>query len=197
MPLALSTRMSHNIIWHHITRWPCYSSNYCSVLRQSSGKAKEHMLHCCCRARIDYMYGLPNHIQNNRRNYELVRVRTSSCFFYSLRKNILGYSTSNHKFKRSGPHFETTARRSGREDISEPTTAVAFPQSREYTKEPISALPTNGSMEKFRARAQLRNILQEKVRGRGGSSCRFDRRFRKTKSYCGHCNTGGDWFGPL
>ena len=43
-------------------------------------------------------------------------------------------------------------------------------------------------MEKFGARAELRNIRHEKLRGRGGSSCRFGRRFGK-KSFEGHCNT--------
>ena len=46
-------------------------------------------------------------------------------------------------------------------------------------KEPISALPDYGSKGKFGARAELRNILQEKLRGRGGSSCRFDRKIGK------------------
>ena len=32
-----------------ITRWLCYYSN-CCVLGQSSGRATEHILHCCCRA---------------------------------------------------------------------------------------------------------------------------------------------------
>ena len=36
-------------------------------------------------------------------------------------------------------------------------------------------MPNYGSKEKFGARADLRNVLQEKLRGRGGSSCRFDR----------------------
>ena len=42
----------------------------------------------------------------------------------------------------------------------------------EYTKEPIHALPNYGSQEKFGT--ELRNVLQEILRGRGGSSCRFD-----------------------
>ena len=46
----------------------------------------------------------------------------------------------------------------------------------------ISALPNNGSMGEFGARAELRNILQENSEVyRGTSSCRFDRRFDKKK----------------
>ena len=52
-----------------------------------------------------------------------------------------------------------------------------------------------GFMEKFGAmiRAELRNMLQEKLRlrCRGGSNCRFERRFGKKKGKCEHCNTGG------
>ena len=64
--------------------------------------------------------------------------------------------------------------------------------SRECTKEPISALPNYGSKEKFGAKAELRNILQEKkkMRGRGGSSYRFDRKIGKKSFFCGQCNTG-------
>ena len=43
----------------------------------------------------------------------------------------------------------------------------------------ICLVPNNGFMEEFGARAELRNILEEKIRGRGGSSGRFDRRFGK------------------
>ena len=43
--------------------------------------------------------------------------------------------------------------------------------SRECTKD---ALPNYNSKGKFGAKAELRNILQEKLRGKGGSSCRFD-----------------------
>ena len=70
-------------------------------------------------------------------------------------------------------------------------TAVALPQSRENIKEPISALPNYDSKGKFGARrAELRNILQGKWRGRGGSSCRFDHRVRVLFLFCGQCNTG-------
>ena len=40
-------------------------------------------------------------------------------------------------------------------------------------------MPNYGSKEKFGARAELRNILQENLIGRGGSSCRFDRKIGK------------------
>ena len=58
-------------------------------------------------------------------------------------------------------------------------TAVAFPNSRDSTKEPITSLPKNRLIKKFGAGAKLRIVLQEKNRGRGASSCRFDRRFGK------------------
>ena len=87
-------------------------------------------------------------------------------------KYILGYSTRNGKFKRLEPYFQISATGSASKEVTE--TAVALPHSRERTKEPISALPKYGFMEKFGARAERRNILQEKLRGRGGSSCRFE-----------------------
>ena len=43
----------------------------------------------------------------------------------------------------------------------------------ECVEEHISALPKFGSKEKSGARAELRDILKEKLGGRGGSSCRF------------------------
>ena len=42
-------------------------------------------------------------------------------------------------------------------------TAVAWPHSRGCTKEPISAAPNYGSKETFGARAELRNIPQDKT----------------------------------
>ena len=80
---------------------------------------------------------------------------------------MLGYncSTRNRKFKRLEPHFQRSATRSTSNEGTE--TAVALPHPRECTKDPISALPNNGSMGKFGARAELRNILQGKIRGRG------------------------------
>ena len=92
-------------------------------------------------------------------------------------KNILDYSTRNGKFKRLEPHFQLSATRSASKEGTE--TAVASPHSRECTKEPISALPNFGSKGKFGARAELRNFLQEKLRGRGGSSCRLERKLGK------------------
>ena len=92
-------------------------------------------------------------------------------------KNILGYSTRNGKFKRLEPHFQLSATRSASKEGTE--TAVAMPHSRECTKEPIPALPNYGRKEKFGASAELRNVLQEKLRGGGGSSCRFDRKIGK------------------
>ena len=89
-------------------------------------------------------------------------------------KNVHAYSTRNGKLQRLEPHFQFSATRSGWK-VTE--TAVALRHSRECAKEPISALPNNTSMEKSGARAKLRNILQEKSRGRGGSSSRFYRIF--------------------
>ena len=113
-------------------------------------------------------------------------------------QNMLDYSycTRNGKFKRLGPHFQHTAMWSASKKGTE-TTVVALPHSRECTKEPISPLTNFGSKEKFGARAELRNILQETLRGslylsdlhiRGGFGCRFDRKNVKTK--CGQCTTG-------
>ena len=84
---------------------------------------------------------------------------------------ILGYSARNHKFKRLEPHFQISATRSGWK-VTE--TAIALPHSRQCTQEPMPSLPNYGSRGKFGARAELRNMLQEKLIGRGGSSCRFD-----------------------
>ena len=62
---------------------------------------------------------------------------------------ILGYSARNGKFKRLEPHFPVSATRSRWKEVTE--TAVDSPQSRECTKEPISALPNYASKEKFGA----------------------------------------------
>ena len=105
-------------------------------------------------------------------------------------KYMLGYSVRNGKFKQLEPHFQISATRSGWKEVTE--TAVASPHSRACTKEPISPLCNIGLMEKFGSRAERRNILQEKLRGRGGSSCRFEHRFGKKKKKCEHCNTGED-----
>ena len=72
------------------------------------------------------------------------------------------------------PHFQLSETGSASKDGTE--AAVALPQSRECTKEPISALLNYGSTGTFGAihRAELQNIAQEKIRGRHGSSCRFD-----------------------
>ena len=63
----------------------------------------------------------------------------------------------------------------------------------ESTKGPISALPNFGSKEKSGARAELRDIVKEKLGGRGGSSCRFD---CLNSFFRGHCNTGGELSKP-
>ena len=107
----------------------------------------------------------------------MVRVRTHELHAPPAVKIylVLGYSSRNHKLKCREPHFQRSAPRSGWKEISE--TAVALLHSWECIKEPISALPNNGLLVKFGARAELRNILQAKLRGRGGFSCRFDRRF--------------------
>ena len=56
---------------------------------------------------------------------------------------------------------EFSATRSASKEGSE--TAVALPRSRQYTKEPVFALPSIESMGKFGARAELRNVLQESI----------------------------------
>ena len=67
-------------------------------------------------------------------------------------KNRVGYSTRNGKFKRLEPHFQLSATGSASKEVTE--TAVALPHQREFTKEPMSALPNYGFMEKFGARAE-------------------------------------------
>ena len=91
---------------------------------------------------------------------------------YSVVLKYLG-TERNGKFKRMEPHFQLSATRSASQEGTE--TAFDLPHSRECTKEPIPALPNYSSKEKFGARAEIRNVLQEKLTGRGGSSCRFDR----------------------
>ena len=76
-------------------------------------------------------------------------------------KNILDYSTRKGKFKRLEPHFQLSATRTASKEGTE--TAVTLPHSRECTKEPIPALPNYGSKEKCGARAELRNVLKEKI----------------------------------
>ena len=85
-------------------------------------------------------------------------------YLYSCSKNTLGYSTRNHKFKRLEPHCQLSATRSASKEGTE--TAIAWPHSRECTKEPISSLPNYGSKKKFGASAELRNVPQEKLRGK-------------------------------
>ena len=74
-------------------------------------------------------------------------------------KNMLVYSTMNLKFKRLESRFQIAATRSASKEGTE--TAVALPHSRGCTKETISPLSSKGSVEKFGARAELRNVLQE------------------------------------
>ena len=51
-------------------------------------------------------------------------------------------------------------------------------------------MPNYGSKEKFGARAELWSVVQEKLRGRGGSSCRFGRKIGIFFFFCRQCNTG-------
>ena len=103
-------------------------------------------------------------------------------------KIILDYSTRNGKFKRLEPHFQLSVTRSASKEGTE--TTAALPRSRECTKEPISAVPSYGSKGNFGAEAELWSVLQEKLRDRGGSSCRFDRKIGNSFFSCGQCNTG-------
>ena len=93
--------------------------------------------------RLSYLLGWPS---------LYIRLRTSSCSFYSSKKyTCLEYQKPNIKCLE--PHFQISATRSGWKDISE--TVVALTYSRECTKETMSALPNNGSTQKFGARAKL------------------------------------------
>ena len=113
-----------------------------------------------------------------RMSHQIIKKNGTSTYELLLllqRQNILGYSIINHKFKRLAPHFQLSATRSALKEGAE--IAATLLHSRECTKEPISALPNFGSKENFTARAELRDVLQKKLRGRGGSSCRFNRTF--------------------
>ena len=101
----------------------------------------------------------------------------------STRKNILAYSRGNGKFKRLDSHFQISATRTGSK-VTE--TAVALPHSRSAPRSPN--LPCQIMDKKFGARAELRNILQEKLRGTGGSSRRFE---SLQKKMLGQRDTGG------
>ena len=138
----------------------------------------------------------PIYIYRERKRSSVARVSTvvargsKRADFWKTRRtrapveHILGYSTRNSELKQQEPHFIMWATRSEWK-ITEP--AVAWPHSRECTKKPISVLPNSGSMEEFGAWAEVWNILQEQLRGRGGSSYRFD---CLLLCFCGHCNTG-------
>ena len=79
--------------------------------------------------------------QNNW--YEYVRAPAPS----TAVTNTLGYSTRNHKFKRLEPRFSHFGDEVGMEgDLG--NYSVALSHSRECTKEPISALPSNEPMER-------------------------------------------------
>ena len=111
--------------------------------------------------------------------------------------SVLGSSRRNRRLKRLEPRFHLSATRPASKEGTD--NAVASPHSRGgCTKEPMSASPNSGSMEKFGARANLRNTPGTwyptgKNRGRGASSCRFDRRF-SFFLFCGPCNTGDQPF---
>ena len=75
------------------------------------------------------------------------------------------------------PHCQILATRSEWKEVAE--TAVALPHSQECSKDIISPLLFFSSKEEFGDRPEIRNALQEKCRGRGGSSYRVDPRFVK------------------
>ena len=168
------------------TRWPCYCSNYlCSwqERRQSNGAYSTLLL---------LSYELPNyHKKNSSKNegnlayeYELLLfLQQQKVCSATAVKETANPSAWSHifNFQRLSP-----PRRRARKLLS-------LCHTHECAKEPLSALPNNGLMENFGARAEVVNILQEKFRGRGASGCRFDRRFgsEKTCFFCGHCDTGG------
>ena len=162
------------------TRWPWYCSSYCVLGKTATAlerAAKEQ------RSKV-YTLLLQSFVWAIR---SLKKNGTTS----TAVKNILGFvnikdDTRNHKFKRLEPQCHISATRSRWKETSE--SAVALPHSRECAKELISALPNYGSKEKFGARAELLNVLQEKNMSRCGSNCQVDRlRF----FFCGQCNTGG------
>ena len=116
-------------------------------------------------------------LKKTKETWHLVSYEYELLLFLQQLQNILGYSARNQNFKRLEPRFQSSATRSASKEGTE--TAAALPHSRECTKEPVSALSKNGSMESFGDRTELRNILRAKNRGRGASSCRSDRKFGK------------------
>ena len=78
-------------------------------------------------------------------------------------------SACNHifNFQRRGP-----PRRRARKLLSLCHTHGSAPRN-------LICLAKYGSKENFGTRAELRNVLQEKLRGRGGSSCRFITAYKK------------------
>ena len=125
------------------------------VSARASGERKEF-----CGARFDCRHKGEQESRFFKNEHELLLL------LRQLKKKWrhLGDSTRNGKFKRLEPQFQVSATIWGWQRSRKLL-------SRECTKEPICALPNNRSMEKFGARAELRNIVQEKLRGRGGSSC--------------------------
>ena len=130
------------------TRWPCYCS-ICCVLGKSSGRATEHILRCRCRP-TSYQNSIPKNVSKNRRksgiwyivhHTSIRRVRVPA--LSTAANNVLGYSTRNRNssawnhvfnFQRRGP-----CRRRARKLLS-----LCHTHGEKCTKEPITALPSNG-----------------------------------------------------
>ena len=81
------------------------------------------------------------------------------------------------------PHFQTPATRS--RSIEGTKTTAALPLCSECTKEPFAGRETFGSTLTAGAVAKLRNILHEKITGRGASGCLFGRRLGKKRVFVG------------
>ena len=101
---------------------------------------------CCCRA----THELPNH---------LVRAPSRS----TAVKKCLTTEYKKRRIQAPGTTFSTFS-----DEVRLEGGHGSFCQ---VPKKTISALPNYGSKRKFGARAESRYILQEELRGRGGSSC--------------------------
>ena len=149
------------------TGWPCHCIS-CCVLGKSSSRATEHILHCCCCRATSYQNIIKK--TNKRRKPGIWCHTSTSLLFLQQQKTCMAtvQETANSSawnifiFQRQGP-----PRRRARKLLSLcPTHGSAH-----------TCLANNWTTEKNGARAEVRNILQEKFRGGGASSCRFDRRF--------------------
>ena len=105
-------------------------------------------------------------------------------------KNILDYSTNKQQIRASGTTFSTFSDDvrldGGHGNCCRFATITGVHQGAHIC---LAKLCFKGKVRSYDSRAELRNVLQEKWRCRGGSSCRFDRKVGIF--FCGQCNTGG------